>query len=108
MKKESTSKNPLRIEQAERYQGDDWWSWSVWLEGPKSELDKVKYVEYTLHPTFVDRVRKISSRGSKFKLSTGGWGVFPIYAQAVKRDGSVTRLRHQLKLHYPTGKLNRY
>jgi len=108
MKKKSASRKLLRIEQNERYQGDEWWSWSVWVEGPKSVLDQIKYVEYTLHPTFVEPVQKKSNRGNKFKLSTSGWGVFPIYAEAVKKDGSVIHLRHQLKLHYPSGESNTY
>src|ERR1700678_3349026 len=29
----------LTISQASRYEGNDWWKWSVWLEGPKAELD---------------------------------------------------------------------
>jgi transcription initiation factor IIF auxiliary subunit len=99
--------NSLKIQQADKYEGDDWWSWSVWLDGPKAELDKVKFAEYTLHPTFVTPVRRVTSRRNKFKLTTGGWGVFPIYAHVTKKDGTVIRLKHQLQLHYPEGKLNK-
>jgi transcription initiation factor IIF auxiliary subunit len=99
-------RSSLKIQQGEKYEGDDWWSWSVWIDGPKSELDKVKFAEYTLHPTFPTPVRKVTSRRNNFKLSTSGWGVFPIYAHVVKKDGTVVRLKHQLKLHYPDGKAN--
>lgn len=100
----------LRLEQSEKYQGngrdDHWWDWSVWLEGPDADLDQIEYVEYTLHPTFPKPVRRISDRQSKFKLSTGGWGVFTIHARAVRKDGSVVTLSHDLSLHYPTGEQN--
>jgi transcription initiation factor IIF auxiliary subunit len=99
-------KNSLRIEQSEKYEGDDWWSWSVWLDGPKPDLDAVDFVEYTLHPTFRNPVRTIKTRANKFKLDTGGWGVFPIYARVCKKNGSVNRLKHQLKLTHPHGKSN--
>ena len=100
------TKNSLKIAQNEHFEGDDWWSWSVWMDGPKGDLDDLDYVEYTLHPTFKEPVRRVTTRGNGFKLSTGGWGVFPIHALAVKKDGSVVRLKHQLKLTYPDGKAN--
>lgn len=99
-------KNSLKIEQSEKYEGDDWWSWSVWIEGPKRDLDAVESVEYTLHHTFRDPVRTIKTRQNGFKLSTGGWGVFPIYARASRKDGSIVRLKHQLTLTYPDGRKN--
>lgn len=100
------AKSSLKIEQSQKYEGDDWWSWSVWLDGPKSELNNVDFVEYTLHSTFRDPVRTINTRRNGFRLDTEGWGVFPIYALVCKKDGSVTRLKHQLKLMYPEGKPN--
>ena len=105
-KKKTEESASLQIVQDEKYEGDNWWAWSGWLDGPPDVLDEVQYVEYTLHPTFADPVRKVSDRRSKFKLATGGWGVFPIYARVVTKDGRSRRLRHQLKLHYEKGKLN--
>lgn len=101
------AKSSLKIEQTEKFEGDEWWSWSVWLDGPKSELEQVKYVEYTLHPTFPEPVVRVTNRSNSFKLSTGGWGVFPIYAQVVRKDGTVLRLKHRLQLHYPDKKENK-
>jgi transcription initiation factor IIF auxiliary subunit len=71
-------KNSLRIEQSEKYEGDEWWSWSVWLDGRRPDLDAVDFVEYTLHPTFRHPVRTIKTRVNQFRLDTEGWGVFPI------------------------------
>ncbi len=96
----------LKIAQSAKYLETDWWSWSVWIEGTDKDLDQIVNVEYTLHPTFPDPVRIKTTRKNKFKLSTGGWGVFPIYARVFKKDGSVVRLQHTLKLHYPDGTPN--
>jgi transcription initiation factor IIF auxiliary subunit len=100
----------LHVEQSERYEGDGlkdhWWSWAVWVEGPESELDGIEYVEYTLHPTFPKPVRRIRDRATKFRLETGGWGVFTIYAKAVRKDGSVVPLEHELTLRFPDGRRN--
>src|SRR5262245_54551202 len=95
----------LRLEQSESYVGDDTWSWAIWLEGESPELDRISYVEYTLHPTFPKPVRRVSDRSTRFRLEAQGWGAFTIYATAkYKDDSSAVRLKHDLELHYPSGK----
>ncbi len=96
----------LRIAQSEHFEGDDWWSWAVWLDGPTEELDAVDRVEYTLHPSFKHPVRDSTDRAGNFKLETAGWGVFPIHARVICKDGTEQRLRHELTLHYPDGREN--
>jgi len=91
------------IEQWEKYEGEDWWKWAVWVEGRDEALDLIEFVEWTLHPTFPNPIRKIHDRASKFRLATGGWGVFQIVARAQMKNGQQAKLRHYLKLHYPDG-----
>lgn len=91
----------LEIEQEYRYEGDDWWSWSVWVEGTDEELDGVKVVEWELHPTFPNPVRSVENRASKFRLDTGGWGTFTIVARLRMENGTVSKLTHDLELLYP-------
>jgi transcription initiation factor IIF auxiliary subunit len=92
-----------KIAQSEDYKGDDWWQWAVWIEASDEDLDQVEYVEWTLHPTFRNPVRKCDERSTNFRIETGGWGVFPISAHVQTRSGSPIRLRHFLELHYPDG-----
>jgi transcription initiation factor IIF auxiliary subunit len=92
------------IQQWEKYEGDDWWKWAVWIEGRDEALDLIDFVEWTLHPSFSNPIRKIYKRKSKFRLETGGWGVFQIVARVQMKDGVQTKLRHYLKLHYPDGR----
>lgn len=94
----------LTIAQDFSYKDDDWWEWSVWIEGPEGELDEIKSVEYTLHPSFPNPVRTIVDRPSKFRLKTAGWGVFTIYAKAAHQNGEQTLLEHDLELLYPDGR----
>ena len=91
------------IQQWEKYEGDDWWKWAVWIEGLDEALDRIDFVEWTLHPTFPNPIRKKRDRASKFRLDTGGWGVFPILARVQTKDGQEIKLRHYLELHYPDG-----
>src|SRR5207247_9255871 len=93
----------LRIAQESHYEGDDLWTWSIWLDGGDRELDTVDHVVYTLHPTFPEPVRTVADRASKFRLSTRGWGTFRIFAKVVTRGGSLVKLHHDLDLRYPGG-----
>ena len=96
----------LKVAQDSAYQGDDWWKWSIWIDGSNRELDQVKEVSYTLHPTFPNPVRTIADRSSKFRLKTSGWGVFTIRAKVTKKNGEEVKLKHQLELLYPDGTEN--
>lgn len=89
---------PLEIKQDFEYQGDDWWKWWVWIDGPQDELNQIDHVTYTLHSSFPKPVRKVKDRDSKFLLETFGWGVFRIYASAVHQNGAETHLEHDLVL----------
>ena len=93
----------IMIQQWEKYEGEDWWRWAVWVEARDEVLDLIDFVEWTLHPTFPNPIRKIHDRASKFRLETGGWGVFQIVARVQMKNGQQTKLRHQLELHYPEG-----
>jgi transcription initiation factor IIF auxiliary subunit len=93
----------LRIEQGFEYQGEDWWKWWIWIDGPQAELDQVDRVVYVLHPTFPNPVRTVTDRSTKFRLQTAGWGVFLIRAKVIHKGGTETSLTHYLQLEYPDG-----
>ena len=95
----------FRIDQWQEYAGDDWWKWAVWIEGSDEDLDQVEYVEWTLHPTFPDPIRRIKNRRVKFRLDTGGWGTFQIRARLRMKDGKDVKLSHDLELLYPDQRL---
>lgn len=91
----------MKIEQDAKYVGDDRWKWSVWIEGTDAELDEIEAVEYTLHPTFPEPVRRVRNRNEKFRLDSAGWGEFQINAHAFRKDGSAEHLTHALRLEPP-------
>ena len=94
----------MRIKQDSKMIDDDWWEWSVELDAPDEQLDKVKFVEYTLHETFPDPIRRITDRRTNFRLKTAGWGVFMIYAKVMFEDQTHIRLHHFLELIDKEGK----
>jgi len=97
----------LRIEQDYIYKGEDWWRWWVWMKGTDTELNSIDYVIYRLHNTFPNPVRKIADRKTNFRLETGGWGIFRIYAKVFFKDKSELNLEHDLELEYPDAALRK-
>ena len=93
----------IRIKQASEYSGNDRWNWSVWIDGPARELDGVSHVVYTLHPSFAEPVRRISTRANGFRLNSSGWGRFEMRIQIMNHSGSQISRKHKLDLEYPTG-----
>ena len=75
-----------------------WWEWAVYLDGPGSELDRIRCVEYTLHPSFPNPVRVVCDRPRRFELVARGWGAFTIGVKLMLKDGSVRQLSYPLEL----------
>ena len=88
----------LKVKQAVSPHDEGWWNWSLWLDGPEDELDKVEYVEYVLHPTFPNPVRKIADRSTNFRLNTRGWGEFSIKVRVHLDDDEMIVMEHWLEL----------
>jgi serine/threonine protein kinase len=74
--------------------GQDWWNWSVYLDGDISNVDHVVYV---LHPTFRDPVQTVRTPENRFAFATSGWGTFVVKAQVSMKDGSTLDLDHRLE-----------
>jgi hypothetical protein len=91
----------LRIAQSDKYAGDGWWSWAIWLEGTPDELKQVESVTYFLHPTFPTPVREVRSRKTNFRLRAKGYGGFTLKARVELRDKKSRMLKHELKLELP-------
>ena len=69
--------------------GTDWWEWTAHIDctSPDS-LDDIMYVEYHLHPTFKNPVRRVHTKGGGFPLKSTGWGVFELKAKVVFKDSN--------------------
>ena len=95
-----------KIQQSSKreFKSSNFWNWSVWVEGSPEDLD-IDHIEYILHSTFPNRVRTISSRRTKFKLKSKGWGEFTFKIRIYLNDNSrPLYLKHDLKLFDQTAK----
>jgi transcription initiation factor IIF auxiliary subunit len=88
----------ISIKQDAHRETKTWWEWSVWLEGPAEEMAEIAKVVYTLHPSFVEPVQEIKTRGNGFKLDSMGWGEFELHLALHFKDGKVRNRKHWLKL----------
>jgi hypothetical protein len=89
---------PIAIQQSEEEVRPGWWKWSVWLDGPDSELDRVECVVYHLHPTFPRPERKLTDRASGFRLHASGWGTFELGVEIRYATGDKVLRSHRLVL----------
>lgn len=81
--------------------GRDWWEWEAFLEdGGSGELGEVAFVEYVLHPTYGDRIRRVTNPTGGFALKAGGLGGFTLTAFLHLTDGSRKKLQHMLQVDY--------
>lgn len=83
-----------------KYMGDGRYNWTVYIVTDKDTLNKISYVQYTLHPTFDPPLRtaKNSSGQYPFSISANGWGEFTIGVKVVFKDRKFTSFDYQLKL----------
>lgn len=74
------------------------YNWSVFLVGKEKVLNSIKYVQYTLHPSFPQPQRTVYDRETNFTLNSNGWGEFNIYVKIVFDSGRKMYLEHWLSL----------
>lgn len=90
----------MKVKNTYRQKGKNWYSWSVSIDGSKKELSQIKYVTYTLHPTFSER-RIVAKRPStNFRKTLEGWGEFLLLAEATMKNGDVKKAELWLNLGF--------
>lgn len=76
----------------------NWFEWCVFVDEDFETLKNIKYVEYILHPTFPDPIRRTIDRSQKFALYSSGWGEFIIRIKVGFEDGKVINDKYSLSL----------
>jgi hypothetical protein len=79
--------------------GTPYYRWRVFVDEPKSVLDRIKEVHYFLHPTFPQPLRIQTNRRDHFALETTGWGEFTLQISVVFTDGSRAKTSYYLQLN---------
>lgn len=101
----SLTQSALSAENVSTYIGNNRWEWTVfiWTVFIKTDtktLSQIRCVQYVLHPTFPNRIRRICDRGpdpnEAFPLTANGWGVFDVPITITFADGHMENLVHHL------------
>jgi transcription initiation factor IIF auxiliary subunit len=67
----------VTVKNTSTYVGAGRWDWRIFVEADPDTLRQIECVEYVLHPTFPDPVRKVcNQQKTNFAYSTNGWGVY--------------------------------
>ena len=77
---------------------DNWYSWTVSIQGTDQELAQIKYVTYLLHETFLNRRIVSTSAANKFARTVEGWGEFLLRAEATMKSGETKQAELWLDL----------
>lgn len=89
----------MKLRNRWNYKGEDLWSWEAFIDDEGSgEFEKIDHVEYVLHPTFPQPIRRIDDPEGGFVMKTEGWGIFDLKAFVHMKDGSKKRLTHEIEL----------
>jgi hypothetical protein len=55
-----------------------WYRWCIFVDGPEASLLEIKSIDYYLHSSYEEPVRKSSDRDHRFVLFSSGWGSFQV------------------------------
>lgn len=84
-----------------RYLGNGKWEWTVFVLASDHVLEEIRHVDYTLHPTFANPIRRVTKRefeqGKGFALKATGWGTFVIGVRVEFEGGRTKYLKHRLR-----------
>jgi transcription initiation factor IIF auxiliary subunit len=86
-----------KITNTSTYVGAGRWDWTIFVDADPDTLRQIDCVEYTLHPTFPDPLRKVCRQPeTKFAFSTNGWGTFTVKVKIQYKNGRIENVEHQL------------
>lgn len=99
----------LKLIQSDRYYGNkdnqDYWEWTIRIDGSLTDLNDIVKVIYHLHSTFENPDREVtSSPENGFSFTTRGWGTFRVSATVYFKNGVQEKFSHNLKFSDPVKK----
>lgn len=72
--------------------------WCVFMEADTRVLDRIEYVKYILHPTFINPERISKNKKERFAIYSNGWGTFSIKIEVVFKNKEIYKTDYYLVL----------
>ena len=66
-----------------------WYEWCIFSPDSADVLENVREVEYQLHPSFADPIRRIDDLEHRFALFSSGWGEFTVRVKVAYKNGTM-------------------
>ena len=105
MNKINISIKSIKINNLARFVGvqndQDWYEWMVFIDEGEELLQQIESVEYLLHRTFPNPLRRATDSGNHFALKSGGWGEFNIFITVFLTNGERYETTYRLDLGKP-------
>jgi transcription initiation factor IIF auxiliary subunit len=81
------------------------WQWTLYVDAKQDVLEKIKCVQYTLHPTFPNPIQVVCESGpdpaQSFPFTGDGWGEFDIKIKVTFTDRPPQSYVYRLRLAPP-------
>ncbi len=94
----------MKLENDYRKLRENWYSWTVKIEGSVSELNNIEQVTYILHETFPNNRLVSKDSTNQFAMTFQGWGEFLIKAEIILKDKTRNFAELWLNLGFPSTK----
>ena len=78
--------------------GQDWYEWGVYVDEPDQLLREIDAVEYLLHRSFPNPLRRRDDPSNRFFLESSGWGEFSIRITVFFKNGARLETIYSLDL----------
>ena len=81
---------------------DNWYSWTIRIDGTEGELSKIDQVTYILHKSFPNNRLVSKDPTNQFEMTFQGWGEFLVKAEILLRDKTKSFGELWLNLGFPS------
>ncbi len=81
-----------------------WWAWTAFIDATEGDnINDIKYVEYQLHSSFKNPIKKSRKASDNFAITLNGWGTFVLRARIVFKDPQIKTLALSHNLVFEQG-----
>ncbi|MHA2029740.1 MAG: pYEATS domain-containing protein [Candidatus Hodarchaeales archaeon] len=91
----------MRLSNVYRQLRDNWYSWTISIQGTDKEIGKIDQVTYILHKSFPNNRLVSKDPTNQFAMTFQGWGEFLVKAEILMKDKTKNFGELWLNLGFP-------
>ena len=90
----------MKVENTYQKKRDDWYTWTISIQGSAQELSQIKKVTYMLHETFPNRQIVSTNPANNFARTVSGWGEFLVRVEITMKHAEKKTSEYWLDLGF--------